>query len=890
MATILSSRQFESMFRLVRLLFASALLIASITPSLVLAQSAVDPWAEPMNLSHSGIAQNPGFVIDSEGVGHVIWQDDLSNFVYTGFDGNQWSVPETTDLNRLFRLTLPGESGGAQSMIYTGPNPVLIAGPGQSTLAFWISAGGKLFTSKVRNQDFESAAAWYPARSIAPQAASFAVAVDASGELHLAYVRTISDSERQAGIYYTRSKDNGRTWSVPVLLYESSYLRRLGEGEANISLAIAGEEDAQRVYVTWDNRPRKQVFLAQSADGGKSWEQPKLVAGPEPDYGLAAPFNIHVGANQDSTVLVWQSGQPGGACSQLYQSSRDSGTTWSPPQLMIDGLSGCAQSDAFVTGSTTTSEDLLYYLTETKHQIYLSAWNGHQWSQPQAEPTLSGFEEPEIYTGVEYGCHRASMLGERLYVVGCDQGGAGDIWVTSLDLKSSASWFSEPAWSQLSPVSVENLKIEAIELVATDDGFIHASFSHHQDPTIYYTYWDGEVWSRITPVLKVPEGEAASPAIAAGPGNELFLIAPSNSGMLYFSRAISGDAAIESRWSTPARLGTGQDGEIGSVDVAWDAAGTIYVAYSVPVNDERGIYLVQSKDQGTTWSEPLQVFDGAAAGSDLVGAPSLLASADGSLHITWKKQSIEGDGVSQPVSLYYTQSEDGGQTFSDAQPVIEEPVAWREIMTDGKGNLHLLWQAQDTPTTVWDQVSLDGGHTWQHPQGLHDEGGLAAVTRDPAGRLHLLGVGSGILDHWLWDGRRWQSEVPLGLPWSSQQQSPVELLTAAVNKQGKMMVVFADKAGEGSLAESTLLYSTGTLKLPQLQAAIQEVPTQTLLAPTPAPATSTPDGSSTPAGTVDNKPANSRISPFTIALLPVSLLLLAVLGIVIWRVGRPRDR
>ena len=203
--------------------------------------------------------------------------------------------------------------------------------------------------------------------------------------------------------------------------------------------------------------------------------------------------------------------------------------------------------------------------------------------------------------------------------------------------------------------------MEAVELVATGDDLIHAFFSQHQDPAIYYTYWDGELWSRITPVLELPEGEAAWPAIAAGPGNELFLIARNNRGTLYFSRATSGNAATASSWSTPTRLGIGHDGEIGSVDVAWDAAGTVYVAYSVPVNDERGIYLVQSKDQGTTWSEPLQVFDGAAAGFDLVGAPSLLTSENGFLHIIWKQQSIQGDGVPQPISLYYARSEDGGR-------------------------------------------------------------------------------------------------------------------------------------------------------------------------------------------------------------------------------------
>ena len=130
-------------------------------------------------------------------------------------------------------------------------------------------------------------------------------------------------------------------------------------------------------------------------------------------------------------------------------------------------------------------------------------------------------------------------------------------------------------------------------------------------------------------------------------------------------------------------------------------------------------------------------------------------------------------------------SEDGGHTFSDAELVVEEPVAWREIVTDGKGNLHLLWQPQDKLTTVWDQVSLDGGHTWQYPQGLPDEGRLAAVTRDPAGSLHLVGVGSGALWSLALGWQPLEPEAPPSWSLSSQQESPVELLAATVQQAGE---------------------------------------------------------------------------------------------------------
>src|SRR6266487_1163553 len=348
-------KHFGWIFRLMRVLFASALFIIFITPAWALAQSTGDPWDKPLNLSRSGAAINPDIVTDSEGVVHVVWQDDLANFVYTRFDGDQWSAPVTTSLNVLFRRPLANAPRSPnQVAIYTGPNPLFMAGPGGYIFAFWLTPQGRLFTSKVKNQAFDHIAAWDPEGLITSKAASFAVTVDARGEWHLAFLRTIADPRNPVGIYYTHSKNGGWTWTLPVLLYTSPYLQTLAEGEENLSLATAEMDDTLRVYVAWDNRPRKQVFLAQSSDGGKSWEQPALVASPAPDAGLAGPSNIQVGADKNSIVLVWQNGRATNgllpSCSQIFEFSGDAGATWSDPQSMIEDMVGCAQSNKFVTG------------------------------------------------------------------------------------------------------------------------------------------------------------------------------------------------------------------------------------------------------------------------------------------------------------------------------------------------------------------------------------------------------------------------------------------------------------------------------------------------------------------------------------------------------------
>jgi hypothetical protein len=710
----------------------------------------------------------------------------------------------------------------------------------------------------------------------------------------VAFYRIADRSDDPPGIYYTRSTNGGLSWTTATRLYESPYFQTLGEGEANLSLAAGGTPDAPIVFLTWDNRPRKQIFVATSTNGGASWGVPEQVDGPSPDSGSAGPFNLRIGAAGNAAILVWQNGDPGGTCTQSFKSSADAGTTWSDARLMMEGLPGCAIANEFVGGLDQSLLGPLYLLTEFQGQSYLSVWNGSRWSEPQAQPTLSGFEEPEIYTPISFGCHRAAGFGGRLYVIGCDQGDGGDIWITSRDVGSTESWFSPQAWTQPVPVSGAEVDVSALELVSTNDGLVHAVFSQHQDPAVYYTRWDGGTWSRITPVLQLPDGEARSPAIAAGPENDLFLIALSSEGELHYVRAKSIDAVTAKRWSTPARLQTNHDGPVSPADVAWDASGVIYVAYSVPIYEERGVYLVTSEDKGDTWSEPIQVFDGAEAGFDLVGSPALLVATNGHIHFLWKRQSIPTEGASEPLSLYHAWSEDAGRTFSEPELVVEGPVTWHKIVADGEGNLHRLWQRSDAPSTLWDQVSDDGGHSWEVPQQLPAEDGHPTVTLDPAGQLHLVGPSDGSLSHLLWNGSRWRAEAPL--PWSPAlpQDEPVEVLAGAVNTEGEFVVLLRERTSAGAETASLLQHMTQHLSLPAGQGT---TPGESITSPlsTNVPASPAPEPSATPPAE-EGSPApapiqsSDALTPFLVTVLPSALLLLAVFGAVALRVFRGRTR
>jgi hypothetical protein len=170
------------------------------------------------------------------------------------------------------------------------------------------------------------------------------------------------------GWHLPRSKNSGQIGAVPVLLYESSTSAGWVKA-ADLSLATAAGRTCC-AYVAWDNRPQAGVPGAIRGQRGRLGTTG--ASRGSTDSGSAGPFNIHVGAKQNSVVLAWQSGQPGGACSQIYQSSRDAGATWSDPQPMSDDLLGCAEPNGFVTGLASSPQGPLYFLTETQSEIYLS--------------------------------------------------------------------------------------------------------------------------------------------------------------------------------------------------------------------------------------------------------------------------------------------------------------------------------------------------------------------------------------------------------------------------------------------------------------------------------------------------------------------------------------
>jgi hypothetical protein len=102
-----------------------------------------------------------------------------------------------------------------------------------------------------------------------------------------------------------------------------------------------------------------------------------------------------------------------------------------------------------------------------------------------------------------------------------------------------------------------------------------------------------------------------------------------------------------------------------------DLVGALHVVYAVPLNEGRGIYYTRSDDGGETWSEAQVIFDAAAAGWAMVDRPSLAVDGWGRPHVAWVRAPLPGSGP--PEGIYYTRLEGGGVN-QDTEGMWSEPV------------------------------------------------------------------------------------------------------------------------------------------------------------------------------------------------------------------------
>ncbi len=836
-------------------------IVYQVTPTVIpeLAELLPDNWLRPVNLSRSGATEDPQMVRDSNGTYHVLWRDAIDGFVYTRGNDEAWSAPGAPELpfatRRFFELD-PEDPTPLFS-------PTLVADKQGRIHAFWIdtaSAGGALFYhSSVPAESFSNFDAWTAPVGLDSAGLKMAAAADDAGRLHLVFIRPDESATRPSGVYYRRLETNG-TWSTPVLLYSSRYLRAIPAEEANVGITVQSGDD---LLVVWDDTGREQVFFARSLDGGTNWDPPQEIdrRAPEDDATAAGPSNLTVGADGGTVLLTWSAGhEPGRECVQYVRSSSDGGASWTVRRL-LDAIPGCLASVQF-----TNSDQGLFLLGTTEQEgqqrgvadrtAYLMAWNGSSLSDPQTQEVLSVFTNPDTFQPVTLGCHQAVGDGPMMKVVGCDSGLGEDIWFTQREIGDTAAWFPpESVWTGPVPAGSTVTKPLEMTMIADGLGGVHAFWFDGLGPDIFYTGWNGQSWSAARAIGRTPNGRVEQLAATAS-NNRLYLVWRDSSSGLHLS-----EAAVErpSEWSEPRPL-LEDEPAASAPSIVADQGGGVFIAYAVPLNEPRGIYLLRSADGGASWAAPTRVFDGTAAGWEMVDQPSLARTVDGHLYLLWSRRSLPPN--SSTLALAGSRSEDLGQTWAAAETVTETPAVWNTLVSSGERSVHRLWGEDSNGRLIlWHSYSADGGLTWQRAEQIIGltEATAPAVTVDLGGRPHIIAVDSGRLLDWLWDGERWVQEDSLDVPFTGEG-----VLGAAANQASRLVALYAGEIPGEPLenSEGSNLYSMD--RMLEIPAELQG-PAPTLV-PTPVP-TGTPAPTATPAATPTVSFSTTRDAGF-IATVP----------------------
>jgi hypothetical protein len=871
---------------LIRLLFSAGLPVA--------AQIEESQWATPINLSQSGASSGPLAVVDSTGVVHVIWQDQFSGFVYTRRTAEGWATPETVDLPFGFQSEL-----GQQP-----PSPLMLLlrkDVGDRIHAIWKNGESTLLYSSVPADAFANSSAWTDERTLASGVLTSDFAVDDRGSLHLGYIRSLDTPDQPSGVYFRRSDDGGVNWIPTTLIDQSPYFRSLSSAETNVRVTTSEVQGTERVFVAWDNRARERVYMARSNDNGQSWELPLEVDRRQAEDAEVAvgPSNINIAASGDEVHLVWQAGHQGMACRQYHQWSSDGGDSWELPHVMLAGVNVCPVSNILLVDENGSILLLAIVEDTVQSGVFLLAWDGERWSEPQEQEPLSSFVDPDTFRSITVACLRAILSGEELIVVGCSRDPVADIWLITRPIGEWAGWFPPPpAWQ--APYVLETSSTRILPpVIATDaQGWVHIFWSELNSARIKYARWDGSRWSTPLPVLTSPTGTVHGMNVVVTPNGRLLVTwTDDQAGRLYLGQTGITRGLFSEDWIIFQPIPLVGDG-ISSPELIVDSNGVIYVAYAVPINEGRGIYVMRSGDLGRSWSEPIRAFDGEAAGWTIVDRPQLALAGGQDLHMMWVRDSLTAGAG--PHALAYARSDDSGMSWSEPQVVVEAPLAWSRIASVGDSVIHRLWQViEHDRSTLWHETSTDGGLTWSHGTlivTLSIANRVVQLSQDPAGQLHVLYTDDFGIQYRFWNGTAWLHEEGLAL--SPPGLGGLDSLALTVTADDSLSAVYVDvhvkqEGGTNEEEPFILNFSSRYLELPEalptplpdLTPMPQQMPALVpTLTTSPATPRFQPPADEEPEDTAQLFATNTELIVVT-SVITVSFLVLAAL---IWVAQRER--
>jgi hypothetical protein len=387
-------------------------LVSQISGALtVQAQAPTITWSVPVKLSDdsqpNAAIRFPTIATDPWGGVHVFWGgDDVSagsngaagSFIYyTHSDGQSWSEPIDIFM---------AQEGINFSM------PYAVCDRKGTIHLLWAGSDG-LYYSSVPAQEASNAAVWRPAQLIARGGAIYAsrLVVDPDGVLHAVYQQRLPGTN----VMYTRSMDNGTTWSDPVAI--STLMPKDLDTPDMLRMVL---DRKGILHVVWSQAlpPEwvgRYVYYARSTDAGLTWSNPADLSDQPSGNMWNSLMDIAVDG-QDGLHVVWNCGI--GSPGRCGRDSVDHGQSWSNVRHLFGNLVGNGAWDAMITDGAGTA----YWVADMRYPqgLYASLQAGNGWQDPpervadeQHWSAVSGLHYPQMAVGLGNQIHLVMLSSDR---------------------------------------------------------------------------------------------------------------------------------------------------------------------------------------------------------------------------------------------------------------------------------------------------------------------------------------------------------------------------------------------------------------------------------------------------------------------------------------------